>query len=52
LLSQPPNNIIYRDPNTFVDKKFDLKINDKYQIDEIVYAKKLQKKLFGFATFN
>jgi ectoine hydroxylase-related dioxygenase (phytanoyl-CoA dioxygenase family) len=44
LLSQPPNNIVYRDPNTFVDKKFDLKINDKYQIDEIVCAKNYKKK--------
>ena len=44
LLSQPPNNIVYRDPNTFVDKKFDLKINDKYQIDEIFCAKNYKKK--------
>jgi ectoine hydroxylase-related dioxygenase (phytanoyl-CoA dioxygenase family) len=39
LISQPPNNIIYRDSNTFVDKKFDLPLSEEEINDEIICAK-------------
>jgi ectoine hydroxylase-related dioxygenase (phytanoyl-CoA dioxygenase family) len=39
LISQPPNNIIYRNSDTFVDKKFDLPLSEEEINDEIICAK-------------
>jgi ectoine hydroxylase-related dioxygenase (phytanoyl-CoA dioxygenase family) len=43
LLSEPPNNIIYRDPTTFVDNKFDIQMTDKDKINDIIHAQTYKK---------
>jgi hypothetical protein len=52
LLSQPPNNIIYRYPNTFVDKKFEVPLTHNDKKYELKCAKKYKQTYLDLQNFT